>query len=726
MIPKMDGRWLVALLGFAAPFPEGPSAATAGVPAEARLTLETVNAPTANACAGDCLEFRILGPLDSPAHGYSTDLVAELVVTAVVGPAIRVPAFPFQPFEHARRRQGAREVDWVYPVGPKEWRARFAARGPGRHTARAVAILAGRTIESAEIAFECLPASGPGYVRVSKRDPRFLEFDQGQPFFALGQNLAFIGNGQYLDTGRAGQVFEKMADNGANCARVWVCCEDWALGIEARKSAWGRSWDWNPPFGFPPGREEYHRGEPCVVLDGTTTNLTLAPANPIALRGSTEYELTLLARTGRDTTLEVLRANQRMGDPVRSSKPEEWTRHRHRFVTGPNEVWLGELGLRRAGSARVYVRALSLREAGGGPELLEEADPARPVRGTYHQVDSFLLDRLLELARQQGIYLQLCLFTRDHYMGDLRDPTSARYHQAVADARRFLRYALARWGWSPHVLAWEYFNEIDPGLPLEPFHRQLGDSLAAADPYRHPRTTSAWGPAPKHWTHEQIDLAQLHWYLRPTGGPLWQDEVGAVLDRTALLRQQAPRKPAFLAEFGLADDRWGLSPHMAQDGDGLHIHNSLWASAFSGLSGSVMFWWWETFDQLDAYRHYRPLATFLADVPFVAKPLEPAVLETDPSGCRVLAWKGTDCFYGWIVNPQSTWYRTVVEKQKPPPIEGDRLRMPGLPEGSYAIDWWDTWEGRWVRQETVQVTGAQTELSIPGFGRDLALRIEPR
>ena len=43
--------------------------------------------------------------------------------------------------------------------------------------------------------------------------------------------------------------------------RLWTCGEDWALAIEARKSAWGRSWDWRPPFVPAPGEPA---GRLCV------------------------------------------------------------------------------------------------------------------------------------------------------------------------------------------------------------------------------------------------------------------------------------------------------------------------------------------------------------------------------------------------------------------------------------------------------------------------------
>ena len=54
------------------------------------------------------------------------------------------------------------------------------------------------------------------------------------------------------------------------------------------------------------------------------------------------------------------------------------------------------------------------------------------------------------------------------------------------------------------------------------------------------------------------------------------------------------------------------------------FHNGLWASALSGASGTAMFWWWERLDQRNHYHHYRPLADFVADIPWTTAGLQSA------------------------------------------------------------------------------------------------------
>ena len=267
------------------------------------------------------------------------------------------------------------------------------------------------------------------------------------------------------------------------------------------------------------------------------------------------------------------------------------------------------------GSGAAWLDELSLREADDGAELLWEAAIREPIRGFYNPTDCFLLDQLVEAAERKGIYLQLCLVTRDLYMSSLKDDQSSEYAQAIRDAKNLLRYAVARWGYSTHVAAWEYFNEIDPHLPTDRFYDELGAYLEQIDVYRHLRTTSTWSPSPKDWKHPRLDIAETHHYIRPADKEQGHDEVAVVLQRVGLLRQHAPRRPALLGEFGLAEDNWQRSPYMKQDANLVHFHNALWSSALSGASGTALFWWWELLDPMDAYPHYAPLSKFMADVP---------------------------------------------------------------------------------------------------------------
>jgi hypothetical protein len=251
----------------------------------------------------------------------------------------------------------------------------------------------------------------------------------------------------------------------------------------------------------------------------------------------------------------------------------------------------------------------------------------------------------------------------------------------------------------------------------------LGKYFDEIDVYHHLRTTSDWSSCPRDWRHPQLDISQLHHYLRPVDGPKWKDEVGGVIEQARFVRQNTPNGPAMIGEFGLADDKWGLSPYMKQDRESSHFHNCLWASALSGVAGTAMFWWWDQLDQLDAYRHYHPLANFMADVPLAAAHLRPAALKIADQRARGVGLASKDCAYLWLVNLQTTWWSVVVDKTVPAVIDSAAVEIEGLAPGAYRVEWWDTAAGKPLKREQATAADGTLRLTAPPFSRDVACKI---
>jgi hypothetical protein len=646
----------------------------------------------------------------------------DVLVTEPNGRSLSLPAFWGQDYERKNLTQGGKPVAWCYPQGIGSWKVRFAPTELGTYALRASLKDRRGEVSSSPVTFECVASPGKGFLRTGRDDPRFLEFSEGQPFFAIGQNLAFIGEGQYVTLPKAEEVFGKLAASGANFLRIWTCCDDWALAIEARKSAWVRSWTKESPVVTMPGSE----GESprrCVQLKGDGgASLAATPSHPVALRPGTPYVFTGLVKTDGCKALHLQVGDNTLDVPSVGTAPTGWQPFELRFTTGSNENWLGRVAFTLVGSGTVWLDGISLKEAAGGAELLWEADANRPVRGNYNPLDCFLLDQIVEAARRNGIYLMLCAMTRDLYMNSLSKPGSPEYLKATADAKQFLRYAVARWGYSTSVAAWEYFNEMDPGKPTDEFYAQVGRYLEQIDIYRHLRTTSTWHPSARDCRHPQIDIAQEHHYMRPDDDD-FKDEVESILRQSRWLREQASNKPALIGEFGLATAQWGQSEYMKQDRDGVHFRNCLWASALGGCSGAAMFWWWELLDQQDAYRHYKPLATFLADLRPAG--LQPTTAATSEPRLRIIGRQGEDRAYLWLVDRQATWWNLIVEKRQPGAIESATITLDGLKPGHYVAVWWDTQEGAPVDRQTLSTDDGRLRLTAPPFTRDLACKIAP-
>lgn len=648
------------------------------------------------------------------------EVAVDLLIESPGRQSLVVPGFFGQDYERHDVSRDGKTVAWYYPVGEGTWKARFAPVETGTYAIQArLKDRRGQAL-SQTIRVECVRSQSKGFLRASKKDPRFFEFSEGDPFFAIGQNIAFIGEGQYVNVPKAEEIFGRLALNGANFLRIWTCCDDWAIAIEAPKSAWKRSWNRQSPIVRAPDGE----GK-CVELKGDSgTSIEVSPSHRVVLRSGTRYTIRGRFKTEGATGLRLQVGEQdwRIGGGT------GWQRFAKEFGTdeeaGANDYSpLQRTVLTLEGDGVAWVTDLSMKESEGGAELLWEADVNRPVRGYYNPLDCFMLDKIVEAAERNGIYLMLCVLTRDLYMHSLSDPASSEYERAIRDAKNFMRYAVGRWGYSTSVAAWEYFNEMDPGKPTDRFYEEVGAFLDEIDIYHHLQTTSTWHLSARDCRLDALDIGQAHHYLRP-GESDFKDEVGAILEKARFLREHAPNKPAWIGEFGLATDKWGLSEFMKKDSNGVHFHNALWASALAGPSGTAMFWWWEQLDIQDAYRHYRPLSTYLSDVSFAG--LQPTTAGISDDRLRALGYQGSDCAYLWLSNREAAWWNIVVAERQPTQVDSAMLTVENLTPGDYIVQWWDTRRGECFQTQEIGCEQNRLRMKVPPVRSDIACKIRKR
>ena len=203
------------------------------------------------------------------------------------------------------------------------------------------------------------------------------------------------------------------------------------------------------------------------------------------------------------------------------------------------------------------------------------------------------LDETLSLAEKLGIRIMLCIGQGDV----VADRAFFNEESARARYRNYLRYIVARWGYSPSIAMWEFFNEVDniqfanaeapiPAEEIVQWHREMASYLKALDPYGHIVTTSI-----SHRDLEGlndipgIDVNQKHIYCATSSIP-----------ETILRYEGLHGKPYVIGEFGYEWD-WSknfddFAPQMKAD-----FSRGLWYGLFSPTPVLPMSWWWEWFDK---------------------------------------------------------------------------------------------------------------------------------
>ena len=273
----------------------------------------------------------------------------------------------------------------------------------------------------------------------------------------------------------------------------------------------------------------------------------------------------------------------------------------------------------------------------------------------YRLDRAWALDYVLELAEKSGIYLMICfdyhgmLKTRKDRWGKNDNWPKHPYHKANGgpcrkpgdfftqpEAKRLykdrLRYIVARWGYSTHVFAWEFWNEVDltysePGVTaqaVERWHEDMSVYLKQIDANRHMITTSFFDDeaAAPVWRLPAIDLTQSHSYNKP-------DPAKALTAVTDLMYARY-RKPTFVGEYGV--DSGGSKGVRAKDPLGNALRQALWATTLSGSAGAAMPWWWDNYIHPEGlYIVWRTLTEFLEGEPIGSPQIAPARIDTTPA-----------------------------------------------------------------------------------------------
>ncbi|MBM3476723.1 MAG: DUF5060 domain-containing protein [Armatimonadetes bacterium] len=110
-------------------------------------------------------------------------------------------------------------------AGEPCFKVRFAPTETGTWRYRILARDATGETQSAEATFECVPSEARGFIRVSERNARAFAFDDGSAFVPLGMCIAWARRNGPGDTYDA--YFRKLAENGCNAVRVWMCHWAW-------------------------------------------------------------------------------------------------------------------------------------------------------------------------------------------------------------------------------------------------------------------------------------------------------------------------------------------------------------------------------------------------------------------------------------------------------------------------------------------------------------------
>lgn len=697
------------------------------------------------------LDLDLHGTWDNPFDPQDVEVTA--LFTGPDGSRFWVPAFYTQDFESAVRR-GATSLR---AVGNPGWRVRFSPNRPGRWEVVVTARDRSGEVTARPVEFTCIPSTSHGFIRRSPDTPYYMQFDDGTPYYAVGENICWTHQNREA---QYREWFGALGAEGGNYARLWIV--KWNMGLEwtpgygsgqfrglgkyALDNAWeldqvmqaardtgiycmlalgyhGEVQDVADYFGSQCWSESPYNaanGGPCATVADFWTN----PEARRYYRNKLRY---FVARYGWNTNIlswefwnEVTAPAPWVAEMARELRGLDPHRHLITTTYGYDEVWrLPELD---------YTQAHTY----GNDEDRRTTVPELARLGVEH-------------TTRWGKPYMTGEFGIDWKTGDdNHDPeglgTSLHDGMWCSVMTRCFG-AAAIWYWDsyvhPHNLYREFgalrrFVDTVDWPRFDPDFMEAGPltvDVPAGTPWLDVRARGRdwWG---KHGEGEVVigddgsvtgDFAQI----------LFSDSKPD-MKRPLRFRVTYPQ-PGTLT-FDLETVSQGAVLHVRVDGE------EVWSREFpAGPPGEGEYeatnWreeWqiWQS-DYNTSYSVPIPAGNHVIEVENTGRDWA-SIGGWTFSGCRdprymlgeVLGLVAPELALAWIHDGASTWYNDRYGRI-PGPVSGAHTELRGLADGRWSLEWWDTRQGAPITTTTQTSTGGRMPVDIPTFTRDIAVRLTP-
>jgi hypothetical protein len=777
--------------------------------AQSTATVSNLSAPSGNAKQFEPSEwafqlsreypnpFYYYDPTDTPQTNpanmtwFGVDgVTVDMVVTTPSGKTIRVPAFYYQ--DYVRER-----VDGVQILGKRglpQWKVRFTPLEEGLHQYFiSVQDKYGTTRypESGTQTIAVSKADGDGFVRTSKKDPRYMAFDSGRPFVPIG-----AGSQWYPDRKARSysyeDLFKTFRANGVNFLRIWDEFE-YQLGVEGAQTFWTQATNLTgPAIGTEIGTANVRNGlraaRPSQAHAWYQRIAIAEPAVPHRLTAWVRHS-GLSGGTGRIYVKQGIYADSGtvLGQSAAiSGSSSGWTQVS--FQVTPNTKTVSIVLENNATGGSMYVDDVEFGPVSGNGisyNIITDGDferhftkgnPGndpdanrnlpRPFGNFVNQHTAFELDKILESARANGVYVQLCSCSGPWFTWP-SDPDFYSWDEpwVLKSWQRNFRYRVARWGHSTAIVAWEHYNEtghVPPGSDMYNFYQKYGSFQKDTDIYSHLRTTSQNSQAfsPGLWSSAAMDLANYHDYLDFRGAPyttLSNDEVQLIQRFAWCLVSSSGTATPLCQGLGLGDGStwsggpkpwvWGeigiqLNGRNIQGGEAgaRFLHNIVWTGLFSPMGTTPLDWFQDAEDSVSLNAKWaarKSASKFFSTVDYDGgkfvhiateadlPPGYPASGERIVSGnqqVRAYALRREDrrALYSWVQNRNNIWSKASTQ----PTAVSTSLTFQGLLNKPYRVSYFDTRTGEVTSTTTLTPSNGMLVVPVSNLARDIALKVE--
>ena len=347
--------------------------------------------------------------------------------------------------------------------------------------------------------------------------------------------------------------------------------------------------------------------------------------------------------------------------------------------------------------------------------------------GMYSAIAGAKQDSILALCKENDLFLQMCIFHHGMFSHTINSNWSnSPYNQrnggmltkgedffynevAKKQAKKLLRYIVARWGYAPELFAWELFNEVQwtgnhPNqsdqwkTAVIEWHDEMGKYLKELDAFDHLVTTSADDNQLNELADKTgIDVIQYHTY---PGNNLVND----LITKDAQFLSEQTEAAIICGEYGYNGD--GDVPFDEQ-------RLAIWTSIFSRVPH--MIWRWQVHYETEWTDLFRAPATFVQEENIADYENLSDWYFSARGGSNILKTVG-------FTQDNQQAYGLVYEQNLKDDISNATINLSRLKFGNYNIETTDITTGEKMIEESVAVTFLTTAHDLPIFSDALIVK----
>ena len=361
--------------------------------------------------------------------------------------------------------------------------------------------------------------------------------------------------------------------------------------------------------------------------------------------------------------------------------------------------------------------------------------------GYYNLENAWKLDYLISLAEHYGMYIHLVIDNHGKLSthcdpewdfnpynrkngGFLSHPNEFFTNKRAEKLyRRKLRYILARWGWSPRIMGFELWSELNlvgrrihKRYQVYQWHRDMADMIHA---YPFPRMVTT------HYSgnYKVVDpvMARLKQIDYVVGDGYREKGIMPDLIQPTAVRYRSFRKPGLITEYG---GSWHGTTEARLRGD---LHSGLWAGFLTDLAGTPLFWWFEQVERRNLYFHYRAFSRFIEGEDKRGRKLGPvdvSLAGPDASDFDSMSAVDRDGGYVWVYSrAYMLEYPELIKAADP--VKGMKALIRMKRPGTYTVEVWNTVDGSIIGSSDQKTLPANRLLiDLPEFRIDCALKLK--